>query len=145
LKPINRAKLLGADLQRVNLSEAHLIVANLGGADLSGANLNRAIFEETILADTDLSKCRGLELTEHSGPSMVDFRTLQRSGPLPLAFLRGVGLPDTLIEYLPSLLNQSIQLYSCFISYSSKDEAFVHRLHADLQDKGVRCWFAPED
>ena len=25
------------------------------------------------------------------------------------------------------------------------DEAFVRRLHADLQDKGVRCWFAPED
>ena len=35
--------------------------------------------------------------------------------------------------------------YSCFISYSSKDEAFAKRLHADLQDKGVRCWFAPED
>jgi hypothetical protein len=33
----------------------------------------------------------------------------------------------------------------CFISYSSKDEEFVRRLHADLQDRGVRCWFAPED
>jgi hypothetical protein len=70
---------------------------------------------------------------------------LQRSGPLPLAFLRGVGLPDNLIEYLPSLLSQPIQMYSCFISYSSKDEPFAQRLHADLQDKGVRCWFAPED
>jgi hypothetical protein len=70
---------------------------------------------------------------------------LQRSGRLPLVFLRGVGLPDTLIDYLPSLLNQPIQHYSCFISYSSKDDAFAHRLHADLQDKGVRCWFAPED
>ena len=36
-----------------------------------------------------------------------------------LAFLRGVGLPDNLIDYLPSLLNQPIQFYSCFISYSS--------------------------
>src|SRR5262249_26786255 len=34
---------------------------------------------------------------------------------------------------------------SCFISYSSKDEAFVERLYADLQNKGVRCWFAPHD
>jgi hypothetical protein len=25
------------------------------------------------------------------------------------------------------------------------DDAFVPRLHADLQDKGVRCWFAPHD
>jgi TIR domain len=70
---------------------------------------------------------------------------LQRSGRLPLAFLRGVGLPDGLIGYLPSLLRQAIQFASCFISYSSKDEVFAKRLHADLQDKGVRCWFAPHD
>ena len=35
--------------------------------------------------------------------------------------------------------------YSCFISYSSQDVGFAERLHADLQAKGVRCWFAPED
>jgi hypothetical protein len=56
-----------------------------------------------------------------------------------------VGLPDNVIDYLPSLLNTAIQLYSCFISYSSKDEAFAERVHADLQDNGVRCWFAPHD
>jgi hypothetical protein len=38
-----------------------------------------------------------------------------------------------------------LQYHSCFISYSSKDEALARRLHADLQDQGVRCWFAPED
>jgi hypothetical protein len=54
-------------------------------------------------------------------------------------------LPDNLIEYLPSLLNQPIQHYSCFISYSSKDDEFAHRIHADLQNSGVRCWFAPHD
>ena len=31
------------------------------------------------------------------------------------------------------------------ISYSSKDEPFANRLYADLQNKGVRYWFAPED
>jgi TIR domain len=86
-----------------------------------------------------------LEKCDHEGPSIVDHRTLQKSGPLPLSFLRGVGLPDNLIEYLPSLLNQAIQHYSCFISYSTKDEDFAKRLHADLQDEGVRCWFAPHD
>src|SRR5437879_9269024 len=35
--------------------------------------------------------------------------------------------------------------YSCFISYSSKDQAFAERLYADLQSKNVRCWYAPED
>ena len=68
-----------------------------------------------------------------------------RSGPLPLPFLRGVGLPNKLIDYLPSLLSLPVQFYSCFISYSSKDEDFASRLHADLQSKGVRCWYAPED
>jgi hypothetical protein len=77
--------------------------------------------------------------------STIDHRTLARSGPLPLVFLRGCGLPETLIDYLPSLLNQPFQFYSCFISYASKDHAFAERLHADLQNKGVRCWFAPED
>jgi hypothetical protein len=43
------------------------------------------------------------------------------------------------------LLNKAIQHYSCFISYSSKDQTFAERLHADLQNKGVRCWFAPHD
>ena len=38
-----------------------------------------------------------------------------------------------------------IQFYSCFISYASKDSTFAERLYADLQNKGVRCWFAPED
>jgi hypothetical protein len=70
---------------------------------------------------------------------------LENSDPLPVAFLRGVGLPDNLIDYLPSLLNQAIQHYSCFISHSSKDDAFAQRLQDDLQKKGARCWFAPHD
>lgn len=45
---------------------------------------------------------------------------------------------------MPSLVEQPIQFYSCFVSYSDKDHEFAERLHADLQNKGVRCWFAPE-
>jgi TIR domain/Restriction endonuclease len=33
--------------------------------------------------------------------------------------------------------------YSCFISYSTRDQDFAERLYADLQANGVRCWFAP--
>jgi hypothetical protein len=56
-------------------------------------------------------------------------------------------VPESIISYLPSLLGamEPIQFYSCFISYSSKDDPFVRRLHADLQAKHIRCWFAPED
>ena len=59
---------------------------------------------------------RGLEICFHFGPSTLDHRTLAQSGPLPLAFLRSCGLPDTLIDHLPSLLNEPFQFYSCFIS-----------------------------
>ena len=38
-----------------------------------------------------------------------------------------------------------VQFYSCFISYSTKDQDFADRLHNDLQAKGVRCWLASED
>lgn len=68
-----------------------------------------------------------------------------KSASLPIGFLRGVGLQENFIEYLPSLLSQPIEFYSCFISYSSRDQDFADRLYADLQSKGVRCWFAPHD
>ena len=100
---------------------------------------------ETVFGNTNLSGTKGLESCSYIGPSTVDHRTLAKSGKLPLKFLRGVGLPDTFIDYLPSLLGDALEFYSCFISYSSKDQKFAKRLHADLQDKGVRCWFAPED
>ena len=50
-----------------------------------------------------------------------------------------------MIAHIASLVGQPIQYYSCFISYSSKNHDFAVRLHADLQAKGVRSWFAPED
>ena len=114
-------------------------------AGISGAGLSFAFLGETVFTDVDLSQVQGLNDCRHIGPSTLDHRTLSRSGQLPTSFLRGVGLPDTFIDYLPSLFNQPLQFYSCFISYSHKDEAFAKRLHADLQDKGVRCWYAPED
>jgi len=51
-----------------------------------------------------------------------------------------VGLLDLLIDLVPALLGDPLQFYKCFISYSSKDQTFAERLHADLEDKGVRCW-----
>jgi TIR domain-containing protein/pentapeptide repeat protein len=147
---LTHANLTGASLSRGNLSEASLREASLKeacfrGTDLSGANLSHVFLSETVFVDTNLTKVQGLETCEHFGPSTLDHRTLARSGPLPLAFLRGCGLPDSLINYLPSLLNQPFQFYSCFISYASQDQAFAERLYADLQNKGVRCWYAPED
>jgi uncharacterized protein YjbI with pentapeptide repeats len=142
---LSDANLRHANLRGASLGGASLHAGNLSGAILHAANLTGAKLYNTIFGDVDLTSVIGLETCIHEGPSIVDHRTLQKSGPLPLVFLRGVGLPDNLIEYLPSLFNQAIQHYSCFISYSSKDDEFAHRIHADLQNSGVRCWFAPHD
>jgi len=144
------ANLREADFHEANLHEANLTRANLReadfrGADLTRADLTRAKLGETVFANVNLAEAKNLDACRHDRPSTLDFRTLQQSGPLPLAFLRGCGLPDLLIDYLPSLLDQPIQYNSCFISYSSKDDDFAQSLHADLQNKGVRCWFAPKD
>jgi len=145
------ADLRGADLHKADLHKADLHGVDLGVADLSRADLSAADFAEasiwgTIFADVNLSTTQGLESLRHRGPSTIGIDTLYRSeGNIPEAFLRGAGVPDDMITYSKSLVGQPFQYHSCFISYSSRDEALAQRLHADLQDKGVRCWFAPED
>jgi uncharacterized protein YjbI with pentapeptide repeats len=128
---LQRANLTGANLTGANLTGANLTGTDLTDANLNGANLIEATLWNTVFGNVDLTGVTGLEQCIHYGPSTIDHRTLQQSGPLPLAFLRGVGLPDNLIEYLPSLLSQAIQHYSCFISYSNKDDEFARRIHAD--------------
>jgi uncharacterized protein YjbI with pentapeptide repeats len=142
---LRQVDLTDADLTDANLSEAGLMETSLLRANLSGTDFTKAYLADTIFADVNLTHAIGLETCKHYGPSIVDHRTLERSGPLPLTFLRGVGLPDTLIDYLPSILNEPIQHYSCFISYSTNEQDFADRVHADLQSKGVRCWFATQD
>ncbi len=101
---------------------------------------------QTTFAANDLSNVKGLEKVRHYGPSTIGIDTLYRSrGKIPLAFLRGAGVPDNFIEYMGSLTGKALEFYSCFISYSTKDQEFADRLYADLQNKGVRCWFAPHD
>lgn len=142
---LSKADLFGAGLTGVDLSGADLSYTNLHAASLSDAKMHATRLDLTILGDIDLSSAEGLESVRHEGPSVIDEQTLRKSWPLPEVFLRGCGLSDQLIQYLPALFSQAIEFYSCFISYSSKDEQFAKRLHADLQDRGVRCWFAPED
>ena len=59
--------------------------------------------------------------------------------------MRGAGVPEKFIMYVKSLVANPIEFYSCLISYSTKDQEFAERLHGDLQNKNVRCWFAPHD
>jgi hypothetical protein len=138
---LGEADLSGACLVRANLIGADLALASLSGADLTSANLSEVRLSETTFGNTDLTDVVGLDSCIHHRPSTIDYRTLAKSWPLPEVFLRGCGLPDTLIAYLPSLLSKgAIQFYSCFISYSHADKSFARRLHDTLQGRGIRCW-----
>lgn len=144
---LNGAGLNGANLYHADLCRAGLCGANLSSAILSGVDLTEGTIGRTTFAANDLSDVKGLETVNHASPSTIGIDTIYLSqGKIPLEFLRGAGVPDIFIEYLPSLVALgAIQFYSCFISYSTKDQEFADRLYADLQNKGVRCWFAPED
>jgi len=148
---LGRSVLRYADLSFANLTEANLARADLTYTNLQRARLKRANFDRaqmgwTTIVESDLSETLGLDTVIHSGPSSIGIDTVYESkGSIPETFLRGAGLPDNFITYMGSLTGKAFEFYSCFISYSSRDNIFAERLHADLQDNAVRCWFAPED
>jgi hypothetical protein len=162
------AGLMFADLRGANLTGANLEMAYLGNAKLDDADLSYARMTATVLdgaslahakltncsiahvtfGATDLSETLGLETVNHRAPSSIGIDTIYKSkGGIPESFLRGCGVPESLMRYIPSLLNseEGIQFYSCFISYSSKDDEFATRLHRRMRDANLRVWFAPEE
>jgi hypothetical protein len=140
------ANLSGANLIAADLSTASLVAADFSGSYFGYTNLSHAIAAHTKFIGIDLGAANGLETITHRGPSPIDIETIYRSnGKIPEIFLRGAGVPDNFIQYMHSLTREALRFYSCFISHSSRDQEFAGRLHADLQAKGVRCWFAPHD
>lgn len=159
-------KLSNAIFVRANLTETELIRANLYGVNLKGANLRGSIFFDTTINSVDLSKTSGLTEAKHLGASFLDKQTLERSqGNIPKDFLRACGFQEWELEYIrlyntgltPDEITkicyriaelrgpQVIQYFSIFISHSVADKAFADRLYNDLQNRGIRCWYAPED
>ena len=137
----NRADLIWASLWGVNLCEADLSGSVLQGVKLDWADFTKARFWLSILSDSDLSNVKGLESAIHLGPSTIGIDTIYKSkGNIPEAFLRGAGVPEDFITYVKSLVGKAIDFYSCFISYSTKDDEFAQRLNADLRAKNVRSW-----
>jgi len=144
--PTVRPEINGARLQGADLTGAHLREANLSRAILKKTNFSNATISFTKFVNNDLSSAKGLDSVNHFGPSVMDIDTINLSkGNISEIFLRGAGVQDYFIAYMRSLAGDAFEYYSCFISYSSKNHDFAERLYADLQSKGVRCWFAPED
>ena len=147
---LNRANLHGADLSGADLSnailrDANLIGTNLTGANLEGADLTNAVIGATLFGNVDLSNVKGLESLQHLGPSTIGIDTIYKSkGKVPIVFLKNAGVPRHLIDYIELFVDQNKKHYSCFITYSKKNEEFAHKLYEDLQSHGVRCWLSTD-
>jgi uncharacterized protein YjbI with pentapeptide repeats len=141
---LNRALLNYAILDLVVFHGADLRGASLNGAYMRGAEMSEAKLGWTGFGHVDLRTVKGLDSCQHHAPSYVDIATLYMSAAgTTTDFFREAGIPENLLTYLFSLVAEPIQFYSCFISYSTEDQAFAERLYADLQASGIRCWFAP--
>jgi hypothetical protein len=139
---------VSANLSGTNLGGAELLWVNFNETILTSADFSNCIMARIAFTNVDLSCCKGLDTVSHFSPSIIGIETIYRSyGKIPDVFLRGAGVPEPFIAQMKSLVAamSPIEFYSCFISYSSKDQEFAERLHADLRSKNVRCWFAPED
>jgi len=142
---LNRAILVNTDLTQANLSHAELLDAHFSDGKIANAIFFEVDMAFTTIANLDLSEVKQLESVKHNGPSSIGIDTIYKSGGnIPEVFLRRCGVPENFVTYMRSLTQNAIEYYSCFISYSSKDEDFAKRLYLDLQSEGVRCWFAPE-
>jgi hypothetical protein len=80
---------------------------------VEGANFENTGVGSTVFASIDLSACRGLDLVHHDGPSTLGVDSIILSkGHIATLFLRGIGLPDDWINYIPSLVGEGIQFFS---------------------------------
>lgn len=137
------ASLRHATLVRCDLTGANLAGANFESARLSHARLASALLDRTKLVDAELNGTTGLDQVIHQGPSELGTHALLRYGhELPADFLRGVGLSESFIRYLPAIISSSrpIDFCSIFICCAPPDFELARRLHSDLQASGIRCW-----
>lgn len=145
---LGEARLFSSNLNCANLKGANLIGADLSEADLNGADLTGAWAARALFVNLDLRGVKGLDAVVHSGPSTVGIDTIYKSdGKIPHSFLRGCGVPEALITYIPSLVaaQAGIEYHSLFICYSTEDHEFAERLSVDLEANGYRCWLTPHN
>jgi hypothetical protein len=140
------ARVRGTSMSNSDLRGAKLIGATLRTVEFDAAQMNGALFGGTIISAVDLSRIRGLEATRHQRPSSIGIDTIVRSrGRIAPEFLRAAGVPEALVKYVIGLSRDALAFYSCFISYTEKDNRLSQRLYRDLEARGVRCWRWRED
>ena len=148
---LKNAGLMGASFRGANLSDANLAnakfwITNLAQAKLLNADFTNAMMGYSFLEFLDLRSVKGLETVNFTGPLSIGVETLYLSnGQISTSFLRNAGVPQNLIEYLPSLTSNALEFYGCFISVSEANYSFAEKLWNDLKNMGVLCYLWKED
>jgi hypothetical protein len=130
----------GADFRGADLSWAFFDTCDLEHTSFADARLTRTTFSNVSLRNAE-----GLDQVGHGLAISIGIDTFFKSGGLPESFLRAAGVPEEFIQYAASLVGKAIEYYSCFLSYSSNDNEFAHRLNDGLRGRNITTWFAPED
>ena len=87
----------------------------------------------------------GLHLpSDLSGIPFLRFAPEQRDSNLIASLAPAVNMIRNTIVHR-QMFQEPIEYYSCFLSYSAKDQIFVERLNSDLQEAGVRCWLDSQE
>jgi hypothetical protein len=128
-----KAMIFGGSMRGADLSYAHLFEAEFDNVDLTGANFSNSRCGGNRFCNLDLGSSKGLGRVLHQMPSSVGIETIVLSGSKISGFLQGAGVPKLILDYVLSASAQPLELYSCFISYSSKDDLFAKRLYYDLR------------
>lgn len=138
---LTRTILNGASFEGADFYEATLHNAGMNGAKLSGAIIGYTVFQ-----NCDFSQAEGLDQIRHDAPSTVGIDTLYRSGgKIAEDFMKGAGVPESLIAFQRTMLGEPVVKEDCFISCSAADASFALSLQADLRAQGVRCWLFPDN
>jgi hypothetical protein len=139
-----------------------------GGRDILGVTRDRTGFETTWVVECKhYSRDRkvGVEAVRQlygvrqgigaHQAILITSSFLSRDARAFINMMGGVQIADRdtilgwIAQYEPSVAGRAhlpaARFSSCFVSYSSRDEAFVHRFVLRLRGEGVRVWFAPED
>jgi uncharacterized protein YjbI with pentapeptide repeats len=139
------AEFTGANLCDANLQGTNLCMASFRGAQLNMANLAESETFHTCFMNVDLGMVKGLDAINHRGPSEISISTLFRSrGQISETFMRGCGVPESMIKHVRTMTGKPFHHVSCIMSYSTRDEKFVKRLQSDLEKHGIRSWLCPD-
>ena len=161
LSDLTEARFIGCNFTRASLRRTRLASTSFQGcalqeaafadSKLDGAEFVSCVFGATVLAGLDLSGVRfdgnqhlaSSYILDSIGPTVRAEVSRDPESRLPSStadFLVAAGVTPERLADLVSDAGRPLQTQPFFLSYSSADKAFAHRLVDDLHEAGLRVW-----